>query len=703
MQTRGLLVAAGLLGLACTTCVLPSFLRRPVPDTDWPHYLGDVERSHASPLAQITADNVGGLEVAWTFDTGAKASGFSEMQCSPIVVDGVLYLTNHSSQVFALDAATGVELWRFDPVANGSGSQVRNRGVAHWQDVDGWGSRILASSGGHLWALDANTGAPVEGFGSGGRIELADGLEREGAEVSVTTPGVVYDDLLILGTRVSEVSGAAPGDVRAFDVRTGAVRWIFHTIPRPGEFGADSWPEDAWQTAGGANSWAGISLDRERELVFVPTGSAAPDFYGGDRPGDNLFANSLIALDANTGERRWHFQLVRHDLWDRDLPAPPNLVTVERRGEVIDAVAQVTKTGHVFVFDRETGEPVFPIVEVRVPRGAVAGEVLSEWQPLPTKPPPFTRQGFSLAMLEPGEGAQQWVERLRGMRMGRQFIPGSLAGTILYPGYDGGAEWGGAAWDEDSGLLFVNASEVASLLQLSEPSGDVDPRSLYLANCGTCHGEDLRGTQRGGSLRGVSERKTMMEIYTTIVGGSGAMPGSPQLPLPVVGALIAYLASPDDPAAAQVALEQAMGSDPYLHNGYIDLKDERGVPIHHPPWGTLTAIDLSAGALRWQVPLGAFPELREQGLGNTGTPNYGGPILTASGLLFIAASADETIRAFDKHTGEVLWQAPLPASGFATPITYAAGGRQFVVVAAGGGKLGRPSGSTFVAFALPEE
>jgi len=703
MQTRGLLVAAGLVGLACTTCVLPSFLRRPVADTDWPHYLGDVERSHASPLAQITADNVAGLEVAWTFDTGAKETGFSEMQCSPIVVDGVLYLTNHSSQVFALDAATGGELWRFDPVANGSGSQVRNRGVAHWRAVDGSGARILASSGGHLWALDAKTGAPVEGFGSGGRIELSDGLEREGAEVSATTPGVVYDDLLILGTRVSEVSGAAPGDVRAFDVRTGAVRWIFHTIPRPGEFGADSWPEDAWQTAGGANSWAGISLDRERELVFVPTGSAVPDFYGGDRPGDNLFANSLIALDANTGERRWHFQLVRHDLWDRDLPAPPNLVTVERRGEVIDAVAQVTKTGHVFVFDRETGEPVFPIVEVRVPRGAVAGEVLSEWQPLPTKPPPFTRQGFSLAMIEPGEGAQQWVERLRGMRMGRQFIPGSLAGTILYPGYDGGAEWGGAAWDEESGLLFVNASEVASLLQLSEPSGDVDPRSLYLANCGTCHGEDLRGTQRGGSLRGVAERKTMMEIYTTIVGGSGAMPGSPQLPLPVVGALIAYLASPDDPAAAQAALEQAMGSDPYLHNGYIDLKDERGVPIHHPPWGTLTAIDLSAGALRWQVPLGAFPELREQGLGNTGTPNYGGPILTASGLLFIAASADETIRAFDKHTGEVLWQAPLPASGFATPITYAAGGRQFVVVAAGGGKLGRPSGSTFVAFALPAE
>jgi quinoprotein glucose dehydrogenase len=694
-----------LAALACSGA-LPAVSRgppEPVPDTDWPHYLGDLERSHASPLGQITPANVDRLERAWTFDTGPKDGVFSEMQCSPIVVDGVLYLTNHSAVVFALDAATGAERWRFDPVANGSPAQTRNRGVAHWRAADGSGARIFASSGNHLWALDARTGVPLAGFGEGGRIDLARGLAHTGSnrEVSVTTPGAVYRDLLILGTRVSEAAGAAPGDVRAFDVRTGAMRWSFHTVPYEGELGADTWPAGAAKEWGGANSWAGVAVDSERGLVFAPTGSAAPDFFGGDRPGDNLFANSLIALDANTGERRWHFQTVRHDLWDRDLPSPPNLVTIEREGRAIDAVAQTSKSGFVFLFERETGEPVFPIEQRRVPRDPVEGEALSEVQPFPTAPPPFTRQGFSLAMVEQGPRTQAWRERLPGMRMGKPFIPPSLEGTVMYPGYDGGAEWGGSAWDADTGLLYVNASEVASLLKLLEPSGDLDVASVYQSSCASCHGADLNGTPRGASLRGVAERRTPVEIYTAIIGGSGQMPGFPKMPMPMIGGLIAYLSHPDDPESAKAAVAQSFRNARYVHEGYIDLVDDAGIPIHYPPWGTLTAIDLGKGELRWQVPLGAYPELAERGLTDTGTPNYGGPIVTASGLLFIAATADETFRAFDKKTGELLWRAPLPASGFATPITYAAGGRQYVVVAAGGGKLRRRPGTQFVAFALP--
>lgn len=701
-------VAALLTGCAVLACAGSlsgwwSGLTGRAPDTDWPHYLGDLARSHASGLRQITPRNVDRLEVAWRFDTGAKAGSFSEMQCSPIVVAGVLYATNHSSVVFALDAASGAERWRFDPQAHGSAAQTRNRGVAYWRAADGTGARIFAASGQDLWALDAQTGAPVEDFGEGGRLDLARGLAHTGSSpnVSLTTPGAVYGDLLILGTRVSEQAGAAPGDVRAFDVRSGALRWSFHTVPYAGELGAETWPAGAARQRGGANAWAGVTVDVERGLVFAPTGSASPDFFGGDRPGDNLFANSLIALDAETGERRWHFQIVHHDLWDRDLPSPPSLVTLERDGRQVAAVAQTTKSGHVFLFERETGEPVFPIEERRVPRGAVAGEVVAETQPFPTLPPPFTRQRFTLAMLDDRPSAQAWAERLTGMRMGRPFIPPTLGGTILYPGYDGGAEWGGSAWDAKAGLLFVNASEVASLLELSEAGAEVDARSFYRASCAACHGAELEGTARGVSLRGVVERRTPIELYTTIIGGVGSMPGFPTLPMPVMGALIAFLSHPDDPAAARAVAAAAVGNERYVHGGYIDLKDDDGIPIQHPPWGTLTAIDLSAGALRWQVPLGSFPELARRGLADTGTPNYGGPIVTASGLLFIAATADETIRAFDSRSGELLWRAPLPASGFATPISYAVGGKQYVVVAAGGGKLGRKPGSQFVAFALP--
>ena len=676
-------------------------------DWEWSVYLGDAGRTHFAPLDQISVENVDQLVPVWSYDTGATEGALSQIQCNPIVVDGFLYGTTPRSHPFALDAATGAERWRFDPTAHGSAAQGHNRGVVYWAGPDG--GRVLAASGQDLWMLDASTGVPVPGFGDGGRVDLRTGLAHglEASDVGSPTPGVVFEDLIIVGTKVGEVDGAAPGDVRAFDLNTGALRWSFHTIPHDGEFGAETWPAGAWRDRGGANSWSGATLDAERGIVYLPTGSATPDFWGGDRPGDNLYANSLLALDARTGERRWHFQTVHHDLWDRDLPAPPTLVTIERDGRRIDAVTQTTKSGHLFVFDRDTGEPIFPIEERAVPAPLLDGEWVAKTQPFPTAPPPFTRQALDLSGLDDGWRAEGFREkqmaRLEGMRMGEDYIPPSLEGSVMYPSFDGGAEWGGAAWDEETGLLYVNANEIGGVMTMIEAPKEVNPRSVYLENCAVCHGPDLEGTGVGPSIRKVGERRSALEILTILALGAGRMPGFVHIPLPILERLTAYVSDPDDEKKALAALDARPGSDaPFVAKGYTYLRDDEGVPINAPPFGTLTAIDVGAGTIRWQVPLGDYPHLVERGVTGAGTENYGGPVVTAGGLLFIAATADETLRAFDKRTGEVLWEAPLPASGFATPATYSVSGRQYVVIAAGGGKLGRASGSTYVAFALPE-
>ena len=694
------------LGISCGGSSPEQAESETVDSGEWRHYLGDPGRSHYSALAQIDRGNVGRLEVAWTYDTGPLESSLSQIQCNPIIVGGVLYGTTPRSHVFALDAATGVELWRFDPTAHGSAAQGHNRGVVYWEASSG--PRIMAASGQDLWALDARTGRPVETFGQGGRVDLRGGLAHgERAGVISPTPGAIYRDLLILGTKVGEAEGAAPGDIRAFDLNTGEVRWTFHTIPYDGEFGSETWPDGAWRTRGGANSWAGVTLDVERGIVFLPTGSATPDFWGGDRPGDNLFANSLLALDAASGERIWHFQVVHHDLWDRDLPAPPNLVEFERNGERVEAVAQPTKSGHLFVFDRETGEPIYGVEEEPVHPAIYPEEWVSPTQPRPLAPPPFTRQALDLSGLdddtrEEGFNAAQ-RERLEGARLGANFVPPSLEGSVMYPGFDGGAEWGGAAFDPTSGLLYVNANEVGAMLRLMKRPKGVNPRSVYVEQCAMCHGPDLEGTGVGPPLFDIGERRTHVELLTTIALGGGRMPSFRDMPLPIMERLATYIADPRNEKKALAALDARPGSDsPYVSASYVYLRDEQGVPINAPPFGTLTAIDLPAGELRWQVPLGDYPHLAEKGILGAGTENYGGPVVTAGGLLFIAASADEKLRAFDKTTGEILWETSLPASGFATPATYSVDGRQFVVVAAGGGKLGMRSGSTYVAYALPD-
>ena len=684
--------------------------RRSIPKSGyrtWEVYGGGNDSIRYSALKQIDRSNASRLREAWRFDTGDALPG-SEMQANPIVVDGVLYSVTPKLRVIALDAATGKLRWSFDPNRDAKiGGRRKSRGVTYW--TDGSNARIFFVWRHLLHALDARTGRLVEGFGSQGTLDIREGLGRDANELNViaTTPGIIYKDALILGSLVSEDLPSAPGDIRAYDVRTGKIRWTFHTIPRPGEFGYETWPRDAWKYTGGANNWAGMALDEKRGLVFIPTGSASYDFYGANRHGDNLFANCLLALKAESGERVWHFQTVRHDLWDRDHPAPPTLITVAKDGKLLDAVAQITKSGHVFVFERETGRPVFPIEEREVPASEVDGEKAARTQPIPVKPPAFARQVLTEEMLtkRTPEANRAVVERFRKIRSAGQFVPPSFEGTVVFPGFDGGGEWGGAAFDPETGLFYVNSNEMAWILKMiprPAPAASANGRELYLTHCSSCHQKDLKGTPpEFPSLAGIGRRYTSGEVSGLIRAGQGRMPAFGHLPRPVVAAMTDYLMTGREGGPAEGG-----GANPYWSkytiDGYNKFLDPDGYPAVAPPWGTLNAIDMDRGEIAWKIPFGEFPELAAKGARNTGSENYGGPVVTAGGVLFIGATNhDNKFRVFDKANGKLLWETTLPAAGNATPATYEVNGRQFVVIACGGGKSGRPSGGTYVAFALP--
>lgn len=711
-------------------------LRREEPaNADWPAYGGNPAGSRYSPLTQINLGNVATLKPTWTFDTGENKDsvGGMDMQCQPIVVHGVLYGTTPRLKLFALDAATGQRRWVFDPFAGGKSPRFHPmRGVTFWEN--GADQRVLYTVGPTLYAVNAQTGQPVADFGTNGEVDLHEGLGDvatlgyDVAKFSVrsTTPGVIFQDLLILGSSVSEGGDALPGHIRAFNVRTGKLAWVFHTIPLPGEYGHETWSKDAYRKLGGANCWAGLVVDEKRGLVFAGTGSPSVDFYGGARQGQNLFANCVLALDARTGKRRWHFQTVHHDLWDRDLPCPPNLLTVTHGGKRVDAVAQATKDGLVFVFDRETGKPLFPVKETAVPTTpALPGEQPWPTQPMPSKPAPFALQEITEAALtnRTPEARAYVLNRFRNSRRLGKYTPPSAEGS-LYLGFGGGAEWGGAAADPE-GIFYVNSNNMLWWLKMRDgrvgEKGVVQSRggNLFNANCSVCHGLGGGGKQPSAvaqaypDLTNVGNRLSREQIHGILSTGRGRMPSFAHLPEKDREAIVNFLlnlnAKPEgvEDVHASKSIATAAGEafpyqPPYLNNGTTQFRDQDNYPAVKPPWGTLNAIDLNTGEYVWRVPLGEYPALAKQGLTNTGTENHGGPLVTAGGLLFIAATYDEKLRAFDKKTGKVVWETKLPAGGFATPITYQAKGRQYVVIACGGTRYGLKPGGSYAAYALPD-
>ncbi len=603
-----------------------------LPAQEWRYWGGDAGGSKYSALAQIDRSNVRRLKPVWIFDTGDFSDGTtlpgrSAFETTPLMVDGVLYVSTSFHRLFALNPETGRILWEFDPKFDRSTrvTLYQSRGVAYWSR--GQDKRILlADQQARLFSVNARTGKLDPGFGDEGVVNLRKGMADRfpGGSYGLTSPAAVCRDTVITGAWVSDGEPLGPsGDVRGFDVRTGRELWRFHTVPHPGEFGADTWKGDSWKDRGGTNVWSLMSVDEKRGMVFLPLTSPSTDFYGGDRVGANLFGDSVVALDCATGQRRWHFQTVHHNLWDYDLPSQPVLVTVDREGKRVDAVAQATKTGFVFVLDRETGKPLFPVEERAVPVSPIPGEQSWPTQPYPTAPPPFARQGMlrsELTTVTP-ESRAECLAMIAGAKLEtRMFDPITEQPSVMFPGTNGGSNWGGGSFDPATRTLYVNSMDVASLLKLvKRPEGSLVP---------------------------------------------------------------------------------------YRNQGFGRFWDSNGYPCQQPPWGTLTAIDLDRGTFRWQARLGEFDELTAQGVEKTGAPNLGGSMVTAGGLVFIGATNDGKVRAFDKDTGAELWMTRLPASAHATPMTYIGpkSGRQFVVVAAGGGnKYNKAFAGKLVAFAIPRK
>lgn len=699
----------------------------PDAHTGWPAYGGGKDNIHYSSLTYIDTSNVSQLQPAWSYHTGdADTVHHSQIQCNPIVVNGILYGTTPTLKLFAIDAATGQHRWTFDPADSTQQNSVlrfilnNNRGVTYWvHDND---QRIFYTVGSYLLAVNAVTGKLIDSFGQHGRVDLHDGLGREVKDlyVTATTPGIIYKDLYILGSRVDEGAAAAPGHIRAYDVRTGKLQWIFHTIPQPGEYGFDTWDDPiAYKHIGGANSWGGFSLDEQRGILFAPTGSASFDFYGGKRKGANLFANCLLALDAATGKRKWHFQFIHHDVWDRDLPAPPALVTINKDGVATDAVAQTTKHGMVYIFNRETGQPLYPIEERPIDTNTtLVNEKIWPTQPIPVIPKPFVRQRFTADDLNPylpDSSLAKLRTALGSYRYGNMFMAPGKQTMVLLPGLDGGAEWGGPSYDPETGNLYVNANEMAWLLTMRDnkpatvqiETHEQAGKRLYELHCVACHGADRKGSGNNPSLLNIQARYKEPDILSLINTGRRMMPAFGQLDNEEKEAIVSFITEARQRQKKVFKLAPKPVDSflqlPYGMTGYYKFLSPEGYPAISPPWGTITAINLHSGEHVWKTTLGEYPELTAKGVPPTGTENYGSSVVTAGGLLFIAAARDGKLRAFNKYNGKLLWEYDLPAPGFATPAVYEAGGRQFVVIACGGGKLGTASGDTYMAFALPEK
>ena len=664
---------------AATTDELTPTNDLPSPDvyTTWQRSHGDATNSRYSSLTQINRDTVAALTVAWEYHGGA---GAGNIQCNPIVVGDTLYAPIPGDYLVAIDASTGKERWRFK-----ARRQPARRGLLYWQGTDVQPPRILFTAGDTLYALDPITGSPIATFGTNGSVRISPSA----------VAGAIFESILVLPGLAKDVFG--------YDVITGELRWTFHTIPEPGEFGHDTWTT----RTEGANCWGGMAMDEARGIAYVSTGSPKPNFNGTRHHGSNLFANCVIALDARTGKRRWHFQELRHDIWDLDIPAPPNLVTVTIDGQRVDAVAQVTKLGNTLLLDRLTGKPLYPFRLRRAPVSKLPGEQTWSYQPAPELPEPFAKQEFTSAdITDRTQDATDYInQRIASANFGRFEAFEEGKPTILY-GIHGGAEWTGAAFDPTSGKLYVSANEIPwsiSVFRADTLKHDANRtpsrgQNLYESACLYCHGDQMQGNGVAPPLQGLARRMDDAAVSEILREGRGLMPASEEYAPDDKSALLDYI------FLREPGME--IISDPlnYTFNGYHKLLDEDGYPGTKPPWGTLNCIDLNTGKIDWKVPLGNYPELAKQGLTDTGAENFGGAIVTAGGLVFCAGTPDNLIRAFDADTGEELWQHRLPFGGYAPPATYAVNGRQYLVIAAtGGGKLDTPSGDAWIAFALPDK
>lgn len=697
---------------------------------EWEVYGGNKQRTQYSALDEIDTNNVQNLQVAWTYHT-KDAGSSGQIQANPLIVDGVMYGVSPKLKLFAVHAATGEEIWVFDPSEmmmkdeEGRRSFGINacRGIALHKGKDKE-HLIYYTVGSSLICINSKTGKPVDSFGKEGRVSLHEGLDLErdvqNLRVTATSPGVIYENLIIMGSSLSEVEESAPGHIRAYDLYTGKIEWLFRTIPKPGEVGYDTWEDpEAYRFVGGANAWGGLVLDEKRGVVYTATGSAVPDFYGGKRKGDNLFANSILALDAASGEYLWHFQGVHHDLWDYDFPTSPVLVTVRKQDQDIDALVQVSKQGFIYLLDRDTGVPIYPIHEKPFPPSDLEGEAASPTQPVPTIIPPFVRQEFTesdLNRLIPDSSYQELKERFLSYRSGGMFIPPGLQPTVVLPGYTGGAEWGGPSFDPNTGYLYINATEMPWVVTMLDAKNTPPPaatqsyleagKSIYNRNCKACHGDELEGTGNIPSLKNLAGKISKSEFDEIINLGRRMMPPFGYLSEEEKSALAAYLLNlkhlQSERYVPTIKASQPFYESPYRFGGFKQFLTLEGYPAISPPWGTLTAIDLNTGGVVWKTPLGDYPEFKAKGI-HTGTENWGGPVATAGGLVFIGATRDEKFRAFNKYTGELLFETTLPAGGYATPSVYRIDGKQYVVIACGGGRMNTKSSDAYVAFSLPDK
>jgi quinoprotein glucose dehydrogenase len=674
------------------------------PDNDnsastWPTFGHDISNNKFSELTYVDTGNVAQLQEAWRHEDTTEGGG---VYFNPVMMDNRVIGLMPSNRLVALDAATGRLLWEFVP--DTSAIPNWSKGMTYHP---GNPDRIFLISGSTLYAINAENGTVLQDFGRNGRVDFYAGLDvpdsmRTRIPVSSNAPGVVYNDLFIVGCKVPDELPSTSGDIRAFNINTGKLEWTFHVIPKPGEFGADTWASDARQRNGGANCWAGMALDEKRGIVFVPTASPSFDFYGADRPGKNLFANCLLALDAKTGKRIWHFQTTHHDLWDRDNGSPPNLITINRDGKKIDAVALVTKMGYLFLFDRETGESLYAVNEVPVDTvSSMPGEKPWPTQPIPDNPP-FARQGYREEFFG---RSSAWTkhEIAKNKYKTGVYEPPSLEGLIMLPTAHGGSNWGGASVNPTTNRLFVNSTDIPMILKLTDlkkirEANQLNPEILYRTYCVNCHGADKKGTGVGPDLTSRVKQYQNSQIASIIKMGAPPMPSFKFLSEEQIASIVAYVKD----TAVQQSFETAGipdNNEPYGFNGYSFYLDADGHPAIAPPFGTMTAIDLNTGDIVWQVPLGEDPAFKKMGIENSGSFNRGGGIATAGGLIFIGATGDNMFRAFDQKTGKVLWEHELPGMASSIPSTYAVGGKQYVVVSVNAEQRNNFKGG-YVAFAI---